>query len=282
LILPEVHGPHSTTAHEARDRVRREIAGRLGAAAAKCSIRVHAYSGSAAAAKTEAVPKLPLLLRLRHYGHHTAAGDALKRALDILGSLVLLTMLTPVYLVVGALVKLTSAGPVFFRQTRVGHNGRPFPMLKFRTMYSGADESIHDAYVRRFITAGASNGESDGQPIFKLVNDPRVTSLGRFLRKSSLDELPQFWNVLWGEMSLVGPRPPLPCEVAFYKPWHCRRVIEAKPGMTGLWQVTGRSQTTFDEMVRLDLRYARARSLGTDLRILLATPGAVLSGKGAR
>ena len=117
--------------------------------------------------------------------------------------------------------------------------------------------------------------------VFKIVNDPRVTPLGHFLRRSSLDEFPQFWNVLRGEMSLVGPRPPLPYEVARYKRWHRRRVLEAKPGITGLWQVTGRSRTTFDEMVRLDLRYARSYSLWTDLKILLATPRAVCSGKGA-
>jgi lipopolysaccharide/colanic/teichoic acid biosynthesis glycosyltransferase len=117
--------------------------------------------------------------------------------------------------------------------------------------------------------------------VFKIVDDPRVTSIGHFLRKSSLDEFPQFWNVLKGDMSLVGPRPPLVYEVAKYKRWHRRRVLEAKPGITGLWQVTGRSRTTFDEMVRLDLRYARSHSVWTDLKILLATPRAVISGKGA-
>ena len=117
--------------------------------------------------------------------------------------------------------------------------------------------------------------------MFKIVDDPRVTPLGHFLRRSSLDEFPQFWNVLTGEMSLVGPRPPLPYEVARYKRWHRRRLLEAKPGITGLWQVTGRSRTTFDEMVRLDLRYARNYSVWTDVKILLATPRAVLSGKGA-
>jgi len=117
--------------------------------------------------------------------------------------------------------------------------------------------------------------------VFKIVNDPRVTRVGRLLRKTSLDELPQLLNVLRGDMSLVGPRPPMPYEVAQYKAWHYRRVVDAKPGMTGLWQVTGRSRTTFDEMVRLDLRYARKCSTWEDIRILLATPRAVISGKGA-
>jgi len=116
---------------------------------------------------------------------------------------------------------------------------------------------------------------------FKIVNDERVTSIGRFLRRSSLDEFPQFWNVLKGDMSLVGPRPPIPYEVARYNRWHRRRVLEAKPGITGLWQVAGRSRTTFDEMVRMDLRYAKDHSVLTDLAILLATPRAVISGKGA-
>ena len=117
--------------------------------------------------------------------------------------------------------------------------------------------------------------------VFKITNDPRVTRVGRVLRKTSLDELPQFINVLLGSMSLVGPRPPIPYEVEQYKPWHCRRVVDAKPGITGLWQVTGRSRTTFDEMVRLDLRYARTRSLWIDIKILLQTPAAVIAGKGA-
>jgi lipopolysaccharide/colanic/teichoic acid biosynthesis glycosyltransferase len=158
-------------------------------------------------------------------------------------------------------------------------------MLKFRTMYTGAGHAVHQEYVTQFIKAGAraaavNRGDGNGQ-LFKMANDPRVTPIGRLLRKTSLDELPQFWNVLRGDMSLVGPRPPLFYEVEQYKPWHCRRVLEAKPGITGLWQVSGRSRTTFDEMVRLDLRYARTASLATDLKILLATPAAVIAGRGA-
>ena len=178
---------------------------------------------------------------------------------------------------VAALVKLTSPGPVFFRQQRVGENAVPFMMLKFRTMLVNCDSAAHREYVSQFIKTGAA--ATGG--VFKMTHDPRITPLGRFLRKTSLDELPQFINVLGGDMSLVGPRPPLAYEVEQYMAWHCRRVLDAKPGITGLWQVTGRSRTTFDDMVRLDLRYAKSPSLWTDIKILLATPGAVVSGKGA-
>jgi lipopolysaccharide/colanic/teichoic acid biosynthesis glycosyltransferase len=145
-------------------------------------------------------------------------------------------------------------------------------------MYLNSDSAIHQKYVTDFIK---SSDRLDKNGVFKIVDDPRVTPVGRILRKTSLDELPQFWNVLRGDMSLVGPRPPLAYEVKQYKPWHYRRVVEAKPGITGLWQVTGRSRTTFDDMVRLDLRYARTCSVWTDVKILLATPRAVISGKGA-
>ena len=141
---------------------------------------------------------------------------------------------------------------------------------------------LKPAAVSRFIQGDRQVDQSLGRGgVFKIVDDPRVTAVGRILRKISLDELPQLWNVLRGEMSLVGPRPPIPYEVEQYKSWHRRRILEAKPGITGLWQVTGRSRTTFDEMVRLDIRYARTRSLLTDLKILLSTPRAVLEGKGA-
>jgi lipopolysaccharide/colanic/teichoic acid biosynthesis glycosyltransferase len=206
---------------------------------------------------------------------------AAKRALDLFGSLACLIAFAPIFLVVAAVVKLTSKGTVLFRQQRVGRAGRPFMMLKFRTMHVGTDERIHKDYVESLIQQGPA-ATSGTDPVFKLVNDPRITSVGAFLRRSSLDELPQLLNVLRGEMSLVGPRPPIPYEVACYKSWHRRRVLEAKPGMTGLWQVTGRSRTTFDDMVRLDLRYVATCSFWTDVKILLATPRAVLSGSGAR
>jgi lipopolysaccharide/colanic/teichoic acid biosynthesis glycosyltransferase len=146
-------------------------------------------------------------------------------------------------------------------------------------MYTDNDPAIHREYVARLIAGDQDAGQ--GCAMYKLKNDPRVTPLGRFLRKTSLDELPQFFNVLCNQMSLVGPRPPVPYEYERYQMWHRRRVLEMKPGLTGLWQVEGRSRTTFEEMVRIDLRYAGCRSLWMDLRILLLTPGAVLSGRGA-
>jgi lipopolysaccharide/colanic/teichoic acid biosynthesis glycosyltransferase len=173
---------------------------------------------------------------------------------------------------------LSSEGPVLFRQKRVGHLGKQFTFLKFRSMQVSADSDIHEQYVTKLI-AGNLKIPEDG--VFKIQKDPRVTLVGRFLRKTSLDELPQFWNVLTGEMSLVGPRPPLLYEVAVYDLWHRRRLLEAKPGLTGLWQVTGRSHTCFNDMVRLDLHYTRSSSLWLDLKILLHTPGAVVAGDGA-
>jgi lipopolysaccharide/colanic/teichoic acid biosynthesis glycosyltransferase len=207
--------------------------------------------------------------------------DVTKRTLDVVVSLVGLVVLAPLLGLIALLVRLTSSGPALFRQTRVGHLMKPFTVRKFRTMYTHADAAVHREFVSRFIAAGATNGGSHADKLFKLTDDRRITPLGRFLRKTSLDELPQLWNVLRGEMSLVGPRPPLPYEYAQYRAWHRRRILEAKPGLTGLWQVKGRSRTTFDDMVRLDLRYARMRSLWTDLAIICRTPAAVISGKGA-
>ena len=207
--------------------------------------------------------------------------DPAKRALDIALSSALLAILSPLFLVIAARVKLTSSGPVFFRQERIGQMMKPFMMLKFRTMRVNTDHAIHYEFVSSFIKSGNRVASAGKSGLFKIVNDPRVTSIGRLLRRTSLDELPQLWNVLRGDMSLVGPRPPLAYEVAQYQSWHRRRVLEAKPGVTGLWQVTGRSRTTFDEMVRLDIRYARTYSAWTDIKILLATPRAVFSGKGA-
>jgi lipopolysaccharide/colanic/teichoic acid biosynthesis glycosyltransferase len=206
---------------------------------------------------------------------------ALKRAMDVSGSGVLLLLLLPLLLVIAALVKTTSQGPVLFRQVRVGQMMKPFMICKFRTMYTNTDHGIHQNYVSWFINASGTEQDPEKKKVFKLTNDPRITPIGNFLRKTSLDELPQLWNVLLGDMSLVGPRPPLWYEVEQYKPWHRHRVLEAKPGVTGLWQVFGRSRTTFDDMVRLDLQYARTQSLWTDVKILLATPGAVISRKGA-
>jgi exopolysaccharide biosynthesis polyprenyl glycosylphosphotransferase len=200
-----------------------------------------------------------------------------KRAMDILGSLLALIILLPLFLAIAAAIKLTSAGPVLFRQKRIGQYGASFTFLKFRSMYLANDESIHREYVTRFIT---QTGFQTQTKVYKLKNDPRITSIGRLLRKTSLDELPQFLNVLWGDMSLVGPRPPIPYEVNCYNAWHKRR-LAIKPGITGLWQVHGRSRVPFDGMVRLDLQYAATWSLALDLKILLKTPWAVLIGDGA-
>lgn len=203
-------------------------------------------------------------------------GYGLKRPLDVALSLTLLILSSPVLMLIAILVRLTSDGPALFRQQRLGLDARPFTFYKFRTMRTGADERIHQDYVRSFIE-GQPN--SVGTP-FKLQSDPRITPLGQWLRKTSLDELPQLFNVLRGDMSLVGPRPPLAYEVAQYQPWHMQRLTVAQPGVTGLWQVEGRSRVPFDEMVRMDLRYASTCSLWGDLMLLLRTVLVVFRGLG--
>jgi exopolysaccharide biosynthesis polyprenyl glycosylphosphotransferase len=209
----------------------------------------------------------------------------MKRAMDISGSIVALTIFSPVFLVVPLLIKFTSKGPVLFRQERIGQFEKKFTFLKFRTMFVNNDSSIHQEYVKKLICEQKSypvkKGNGDKSCIYKIKDDPRITPIGRFLRKLSLDEFPQFINVLKGEMSLVGPRPPISYELDNYDIWHKRRVLEIKPGITGLWQVNGRSRTTFDEMVRLDIKYVREWSLWLDTKILFQTPKAVLNGKGA-
>jgi lipopolysaccharide/colanic/teichoic acid biosynthesis glycosyltransferase len=173
----------------------------------------------------------------------------LKRALDVTLSVAALAVGATLFLGIAALVKCTSEGPVLFRQKRIGQSGKEFLFLKFRSMHAGNDPTIHKEYIRRLIAKRV-----DGSGGFKMKDDPRITPLGRFLRRSSLDELPQFINVLRGEMSLVGPRPPIKYEFESYSLWHRRRILEAKPGITGIWQVQGRSRASFDEMVRMDLR----------------------------
>lgn len=208
---------------------------------------------------------------------------ALKRAIDIVGSTAALILSAPLFLAIAVAIKSTSRGPVLFRQERIGQYGQPFVFLKFRSMTDGNDAGIHKEYVKQLIAGTAERKPSNGNGagVFKLTQDPRVTRVGTFLRQTSLDELPQFINVLKGEMSLVGPRPPIPYEVEAYDFWHRRRLLEVKPGITGLWQVSGRSRVAFDEMVRLDLRYAKAWSPWMDIKILLRTPRAVLLGGGA-
>jgi lipopolysaccharide/colanic/teichoic acid biosynthesis glycosyltransferase len=279
LILPEVAEPDAV-ALELEARVRKELTKRLDPeAAGRFTIRLHAHTPAPAAdAGLQAVDTLlPSIGPNRDAGLYAFS----KRTLDLTASLALLTLLSPLLLLIAALVKFRSPGPVFFRQVRIGEMAKPFTMLKFRTMHINNDNAVHQQYVSWFIKSSGQAQQSGNGGVFKITNDPRVTVIGRFLRKTSLDELPQLWNVVRGDMSLVGPRPPLKYEVDQYERWHCRRVLEAKPGITGLWQVSGRSRTTFDEMVRLDLRYAKTCSLWTDIKILLATPAAVISGKGA-
>jgi len=204
----------------------------------------------------------------------------IKRAMDITVSLLMLLAGLPVLISIALAVKLTSEGPVLFRQKRVGQHGRLFTFLKFRSMYVNNDHSAHREYVSQLIAGNAERMAVTGSNdrVYKLANDKRITPLGKLLRKTSLDELPQIFNVLVGDMSLVGPRPPIPYELAAYQTWHRRRLLQVKPGITGLWQVTGRSRVTFDEMVRLDLQYATTWSPWMDVRILLQTPAAVIKG----
>ena len=207
----------------------------------------------------------------------------LKRVMDIAGSALMLILCSPLLLMTALAVKASSKGPVLFKQQRVGQYGQLFTFLKFRSMRVDNDNGVHREYVTRFIAneAGHQPSSENGEGIYKLTNDKRVTKVGKFLRRTSLDELPQLLNVLKGDMSLVGPRPPLPYELAVYQTWHRRRVLEVKPGITGLWQVTGRNRVKFDEMVRLDLRYATSWTFWLDLKILMRTPIAVIRGAGA-
>lgn len=211
------------------------------------------------------------------------ASQTLKRAIDVLGSAAALIVLAPVLLLIAVVIRLTSPGPILFRQRRLGQYGVPFTCLKFRSMHAVNDARIHEEYVKRFIAGNVEAPASgrNGKVVYKLTNDPRLTPIGAFLRKTSLDEFPQFLNVLWGQMSLVGPRPPIPYELEAYDVWHRRRLLEVKPGITGLWQVNGRSRLCFDDMVRLDLRYATTWSVWLDIKILIQTPHAVFSGEGA-
>ncbi len=193
-----------------------------------------------------------------------------KRALDLVGAAVALVFCAPVLLAAAIAIKFESRGPVFYRSTRIGRGGRPFTFYKMRSMVNGADQHRHHL---------SHLNEADG-PVFKINGDPRVTRVGRFLRSTSIDEVPQFFHVLTGEMSLVGPRPPLPEEVGQYEPWQRHR-LDVRPGLTCLWQISGRSRIGFQEWMRLDLEYIRRRSLALDLQILLRTIPAVISREGA-
>ncbi|QCN97409.1 sugar transferase (plasmid) [Azospirillum argentinense] len=200
-----------------------------------------------------------------------ALGNAAKRALDIAVSASLLAVAAPMLGMVALAVKLDSRGPAFFPQTRVGRNGRHFSMWKFRSMHVDAERHKAELLARNHL---------DGNVLFKMRRDPRVTTVGRFIRRASIDELPQLWNVLKGDMSLVGPRPPLPSEVARYSHRDLHR-LDAAPGITCLWQISGRSELPFPEQVRLDIEYIHTRSLAKDVSILARTIPAVVSAKGA-
>jgi len=200
-----------------------------------------------------------------------------KRIIDVIFSSVVIVLGLPFYLLIAALIKLTSEGPVLFVQERIGKDGQPFKFYKFRTMMVDNNDVVHRSFAENFIKGLVMDDCDDG--VYKLRRDPRVTSIGRFLRRSSLDELPQFINVLKGEMTIVGPRPPLTYELAHYKEWHKGR-LTTKPGLTGLWQVSGRSSVTFDEMVMLDLYYIDNWSLLLDLKIILRTIPVLIFGYG--
>jgi lipopolysaccharide/colanic/teichoic acid biosynthesis glycosyltransferase len=209
----------------------------------------------------------------------SALADLSCRVLDVVLSSVLLVLLTPLFALIALAIRLDSRGPILFRQRRFGRDQKPFVVTKFRTMRHGAGHETHRTFVLGLI-AGDHPERPNGGPQFKLVEDERVTRVGRLLRRSSLDELPQLWNVLQGDMSLVGPRPPIPYEVEHYPPhWFARFAV--KPGVTGLWQVSGRSDLTLEQMIALDVEYSRRRSVWLNIWILARTVPAVLSGKGA-
>jgi lipopolysaccharide/colanic/teichoic acid biosynthesis glycosyltransferase len=209
-------------------------------------------------------------------GYRAAA--VARRAIDLVVGSLALVFLLPIILAVMLAVRVDSRGSAFFRQTRLGRDKKPFTVLKFRTMYTDADEKRHREFVRHLIDADEVEPEEGG--LYKLHGDERVTRVGSVLRRWSLDELPQLWNVLRGQMSLAGPRPVLAYEVEVYPSWYEER-FAVKPGMTGLWQVSGRNEHTYEEMVRLDIEYVRRQSLALDLKILVRTVWAVLARRGA-
>jgi lipopolysaccharide/colanic/teichoic acid biosynthesis glycosyltransferase len=215
---------------------------------------------------------------LAHRHEQQKSARMIKRWMDISVSALALLFLSPLFLLAAILVKLSSKGPILFRQERLGEFGKSFTFLKFRSMYVNNDRRIHEVFIKSVIK-GEHDGGAEGAngAVYKMTDDPRITRIGRILRRTSLDELPQFINVLRGDMSLVGPRPPIPYECEEYDVWHRRRVLEVKPGITGLWQVNGRSRIRFDDMVRLDLQYARTWSIWLDIQILLRTPRALFS-----
>jgi lipopolysaccharide/colanic/teichoic acid biosynthesis glycosyltransferase len=248
--------------------------------------------GEAAAWRRDAADRTDVVFPFIHE-NSTASGLLAKRAADLLGAAALLVVTAPVWLLAALAIRLDGPGPIFFLQERVGarpvrRDGRirwtmtTFTMVKFRTMIHGADPLPHVTAIRAFASGESLVTEGvDPHAPFKLTADPRITRVGAFLRRTSIDELPQLLNVLIGQMSLVGPRPLPVYEVAEYQPWHYERLC-ATPGITGLWQVAGRGRTTFDEGTRLDIEYVRRRSFLYDLQLLLQTIPAVLASRGAR
>src|SRR5438132_4592344 len=201
-----------------------------------------------------------------------------KRILDIFFTLLILLPLCLVLGVVAVLIRLDSEGPIFFCQKRAGLNGKEFEMLKFRSVHVNCDDLVHREAVKQYMNGGALNGDGNTSNLYKLTNDPRITRVGRFIRKTSIDELPQFINVLRGEMTLVGPRPPLPYEVEEYSARDWLRLC-GKPGLTGTWQVYGRSRVTFNEMVEMDIAYFQQPSMWQDLKLIALTLPVMLLGR---
>jgi lipopolysaccharide/colanic/teichoic acid biosynthesis glycosyltransferase len=264
-----------------RNKIRNQLLSRLGSPSAGLSVEFHVlphtFGGDAAEMRNQV---FSALWNQERAGEQVF--DHVKRVIDVCGSALLLLLLSPVFVLIAICIRVTSPGPAYFRQLRVGFRGQVFALYKFRTMAIGSDDRAHREYVSNFIRGAAQEQrDENGQAVYKMTNDHRVTTFGRFLRRTSLDELPQLWNVLRGEMSMVGPRPSLPYEVERYDLWHLRRVYDLKPGVTGVWQVRGRSRCTFDEMTRMDLQHARARSFALYLRVLIETPRAVIQGHGA-
>jgi lipopolysaccharide/colanic/teichoic acid biosynthesis glycosyltransferase len=286
VIFTEItEGEKATVAEALREKVEAALMETLGPAGVSAiSISMHVFpedwdgGDSSWTGDSKLYPELYPEMRQKLAKRHFQLGT--KRFIDILGSAAILLITLPFLAVIALIIKLTSEGPVLFEQDRLGQFGARFKCLKFRTMYTNCDPKIHRDYVRQYISGSAQTAadSNSNKELYKLTADPRVTPIGSFLRKVSLDEFPQFWNVFRGEMSLVGPRPPVPYEFEAYDVWHRRRVLELKPGVTGLWQVSGRNRMRFDEMVRLDLRYSQQWSLWLDLKILLATPFAIFSG----
>lgn len=271
------------------------VRGKLATALASCAhvtpqildkirLTFHLYPDTDKSTRAGIAPDLKLYPELTKKKPFQRSSLRYKRTLDIAGSLIAVVLFLPFFIVIPILIKATSRGPVLYRQKRVGEQGRTFTFLKFRSMRDGSDDTIHSDYIRKLILeekaydedAGGKNGR-----VYKIKDDPRMTRVGKWLRRTSLDELPQFFNVIKGDMSLVGPRPPIGYELENYARWHWRRVLQAKPGITGLWQVKGRSVTTFNDMVRMDIRYIGSASFWLDVKLILLTPWSMLMSRGA-